>query len=280
MKVFGPVTYGYITLYYINGTITPDFFKKTPHSHDHCEIFIHQKGNMHIFVEKTDYIHSDKEIRVYAPHELHFGSCDIEQKMEWFQISIEKDFFIQNRAVGEIIFNRKSGTYNVFATKKHVEIASLASEIMEKIKENDPRAEQYFYANILRILCLLNEKNNHSSPNTKQNKSLQEIIRAINDNYPNIQTGRDICALSNFSSSHIANLFKKHLNTTPHQFVLIKKLNRACELLASGASVSDACFDSGFNNYNNFITLFRKTYGMTPNKYRNKLYRSSINDNY
>lgn len=279
MDVFGPVKYGGVILYHICGTVSPDFFRNVPHSHSHCEIFIHQKGKMHVFVENTNYIHSDKEIRIYAPHELHFGGCYEEQTMEWYQISIEKDYFSQNPGVGRIIFNREVGTNNVFATQHHTEIASLASEIIEKIKGNDPCAEQYFHANILRILCLLNEKNSRSYQSANQNRALQEIIRVINDNYRTIQTARDICALSHFSSSHVSNLFKKHLNTTPHQFLLIKKLNSACELLASGASVSDACFDSGFNNYNNFITLFRKTYKMTPNKYRNKLFHSSFNDN-
>ena len=39
-------------------------------------------------------------------------------------------------------------------------------------------------------------------------------------------------------------------------------------MLDNGASISEACFNSGFEDYANFITLFRKNYGVTPKKHR------------
>lgn len=263
-----PIRYGDISIHYVNGIISPNFFQNTPHSHDHCEIFIHEKGQMNIFVENTIYNHNSKEIRVYAPNELHFGKCESNQEMEWYQLSISKAFLDQHRALGEIIFNRERGTHNVFTSKKYTEISALAAEIIEKKNQNSPLLENYFWGNITRILCILNEKNNNADICTNQNKSLQEIIRFIDDHYLNIYTSRDLCKLTHFSVSYVYRLFKECLNTTPHQFITVKKLNKACELLSSGATVSTACFNSGFNNYSNFITLFRKTYKQTPNAYK------------
>ena len=263
-----PIRYGDISFHYVKDIVSPDFFQNSPHSHDHCEIFIHEKGQFNIFVENTIYNHNSKEIRVYAPNELHFGKCESNQEMEWYQISISKSFFDQHSALGEIIFNRGRGTHNVFTSKKHAEISSLAAEIIEKKKQNSPLLENYFLGNIIRILCILNEKSNNTDIGTNQNKSLQEIIKLIDDNYLNIYTSQDLYKLTHFSVSYVHRLFKDYLNTTPHQFITIKKLNKACELLTSGATVSTACFHSGFNNYSNFITLFRKTYNQTPNAYK------------
>lgn len=271
MNSYGPISYGGITLHYINDMIQPDFFNKTPHSHDHCEIFIHEKGDMNVFVEKTVYRHTGKEIRVYAPNELHLGSCCNDQPMEWYQISVSRSFFEKNSALCGVIINREYGTHNVFTSKKHGELVALATEIIEKKKSNSPLLESYFWGNITRILCLLNEKSNNIDIGIKQNESLKEIIRIIDNNYVSISSSSDLCRLTHFSASYIHRLFKSYLNTTPHQFILIKKLNRACELLSAGATVSEACYDSGFNNYPNFITLFRKNYGLTPNKYRSKI---------
>jgi AraC-like DNA-binding protein len=38
-----------------------------------------------------------------------------------------------------------------------------------------------------------------------------------------------------------------------------------------GRNVTEACFESGFQNYNNFITTFRKSTGYTPKQYKDML---------
>ncbi|MBQ3028199.1 MAG: AraC family transcriptional regulator, partial [Lachnospiraceae bacterium] len=39
-------------------------------------------------------------------------------------------------------------------------------------------------------------------------------------------------------------------------------------LLQEGASVTEACYRSGFNDYANFIRSFKKVTGVSPGKYR------------
>ena len=40
------------------------------------------------------------------------------------------------------------------------------------------------------------------------------------------------------------------------------------ELLEKGHTIYDACFDSGFSDYSNFITTFRKHFGITPRHFQ------------
>ncbi len=270
MIIFGPININGIIFLHVKGVIPPSFWQNEPHSHDHCEIFIHEKGEFDVFVEKTTYKHSSKEIRVYAPGELHFGSCSTAQEMEWFQLSVNHEFFKQHKQLGEIIIDREYGKNNVFTCKQHNELVSLALEIEEKFKQHSPLATDYFISNVTKIFCIINEKSNFSSVGTTQNKNLQEIIRIINDNYVTIHSAKDLYNLTHFSISYIHKLFKTHLNITPHRFILLKKLNHARALLLSGASVTEACLDVGFSDYSNFITLFKKNYGTTPNKVRMK----------
>ena len=60
----------------------------------------------------------------------------------------------------------------------------------------------------------------------------------------------------------------QHLNITPHQYVLMKKMSLAKEFLAKGETVSEACFNAGFDNYAYFITCFKKIFGVTPGKHK------------
>ena len=81
-----------LKIYHVSGNVKKDFWCESYHSHAHAEIFVHVLGRMDLFIENKVYSHSGNEIRLYAPWELHFGKCDFDQDMEWYQISISDDF--------------------------------------------------------------------------------------------------------------------------------------------------------------------------------------------
>ena len=58
-----------ISLTHIKGYILPSFWDVAPHSHDHCEIFIHIAGRLDVFVEQNVYQLYGNEIRLYRSGE-------------------------------------------------------------------------------------------------------------------------------------------------------------------------------------------------------------------
>ena len=127
--------------------------------------------------------------------------------------------------------------------------------------------------NLLKVLLRVNSEGDASEclifdvlSNCKNKTDL--IKNALFNYIVNIQNVRDIAALTHFSTSYIHQTFKKHLNITPHQYVLMKKMSLAKEFLAKGETVSEACFNAGFDNYAYFITCFKKIFGVTPGKHK------------
>jgi AraC-like DNA-binding protein len=255
-----------ITLHHVYGNVSRDFWNEHYHAHDHAEIFVHVLGKMDLFIENNIYSHHGNEIRVYAPQELHFGKADFDQNMEWYQISIDGWFLAENPPLANIILNRPKGQDNVFISKKQETVLSLLNEIFQR--QDGILSEYYNYANVIKILCILNDSDNNIKVEMGRNESLQQIMEETNKNIVNIQNVRDIAALSHFSTSYIHQTFKKHLNITPHQYVLMKKMSLAKEFLAKGETVSEACFNAGFDNYAYFITCFKKIFGVTPGKHK------------
>ena len=255
-----------IALHHVCGLVRQDFWRESYHSHDHAEIFIHVLGEMELFIENNVYLHSGNEIRVYAPGELHFGKCDLDQEMEWYQISLDSSFLREHPALADKIVNRTKGCENVFISKKHESILALLEEIFEK--QNSELGVHYLLSNVIKILCILNESENNIEVKMGKNECLQGILETVNKNLTDIKTVGDIACLTHFSSSYIHQLFKKHLNITPHQYILMKKLSSAKELLSNGATISEACFGSGFDDYAYFITIFRKYFGITPKNHQ------------
>jgi len=259
-----------IKLIHLKGTVPLSFWEDAPHSHDHCEIFIHIKGTLDIFVEKNLYHLNGNEIRLYRSGELHCGRADTEQDMEWYQISIPHRFFLEAAyaPLAPILFDREAGCDNVFATSRQEELLEALTEVFDAYANHTPLFSLYGQSAVLRLLCLLNEPCRNRTVTEHQDQVLQQIIDRINTDFQSILGLGDLCRITHYSPSYLHRLFRSKLNVTPYQFLLGKKLNEAKKSLWQGDTVTEACDHAGFNNYNNFITLFKKTFGITPNKYR------------
>lgn len=72
-----------------------------------------------------------------------------------------------------------------------------------------------------------------------------------------------------FSPYHFIRVFKKIYNKTPHQYLTRRRIDKAKELLKNeNFSVTDVCFEIGFESLGSFSTLFNKYVGLSPVKYR------------
>jgi AraC family transcriptional regulator len=69
------------------------------------------------------------------------------------------------------------------------------------------------------------------------------------------------------SPFHFARVFCAVLGTPPHRYLLEVRLRHAAELLRSGSNVTDACFQSGFNNLSHFSRSFRRRHNCLPSRF-------------
>ena len=73
------------------------------------------------------------------------------------------------------------------------------------------------------------------------------------------------------SRYHFLRLFRDAFATTPHQYLIQRRIDRAKELLRSPRlSVTDVCFEVGFQSLGSFSSLFRKCVGHAPTNYRRR----------
>lgn len=72
------------------------------------------------------------------------------------------------------------------------------------------------------------------------------------------------------SKYHLLRLFKRYYGQTPRQYIIERRIERAKELLANGLSVTDTCFDIGFDSPSSFSTLFKSRVGVSPNEFRKR----------
>jgi AraC-like DNA-binding protein len=71
------------------------------------------------------------------------------------------------------------------------------------------------------------------------------------------------------SRTRMVHVFRDVTGTTPHRYLVQRRVAHAARLLASGdAPVTEVCFASGFGSLARFQAAFKRAWGMPPSQYR------------
>lgn len=80
---------------------------------------------------------------------------------------------------------------------------------------------------------------------------------------------REVADLVNMSESAFSHFFKKRTNSSFSDYITDLRLGHAARMLIeTERSISEICFDCGFNNVSNFNRRFKKKLGFTPSMFR------------
>lgn len=91
----------------------------------------------------------------------------------------------------------------------------------------------------------------------------------IDENYHESINLDEISQKAFLSRYHFHRLFSQVYKRTPHQYLTLKRLEKAKDLLAENKHVVDVCNEVGFESLGSFSTLFKKEIGFAPTYYRN-----------
>lgn len=106
----------------------------------------------------------------------------------------------------------------------------------------------------------------------------RRVVKAklfIDKNYFRPLLLNDIAGEAFISRFHFSRLFKKIYGSTPHQYLTRVRINHARLLLENNMSVSQACYDVGFESTTSFTALFFRYTGSKPSAYRTKYFEMS-----
>jgi len=100
-------------------------------------------------------------------------------------------------------------------------------------------------------------------------ESLQRARELIDAHYAQPLDLNQLARTANFSRYHFLRAFRSAFHATPHEYLTRKRVERAKELLAeSELTVTEICFEVGFESLGSFSSLFHKVVGWSPSIYR------------
>ncbi len=250
------------------------------HFHPELEIVYikHGSGKRHIGNHISYYNGGD--LIFLGPNLPHFGFTDrlsgsnseiVVQMKEDF---LGKDFFLlpEMQAIGQL-FDRSRAGLSFYGTTREEAGARLESLFymtqFEKLVE---------FINILQLLASSREYTTLNATGVTLVVSGQEadridhVYKYVREHFTEQIMLEDIASQTNMTVPSFCRYFKKVTGKTFTEFVNEFRIVHACKLLNEEKfSITEVCFESGFNNFSHFNRLFKLKTGHSPNKYRKNL---------
>lgn len=105
----------------------------------------------------------------------------------------------------------------------------------------------------------------------KQQVSLKNVIRHIEENYFSTITLDDLVRAAGMNRKYFCQFFKEMTHKTPIEYLNHYRVEMAGEqLLASNQTVAEVAISCGFNDMSYFSRMFRRYMGVTPRNYRQR----------
>ncbi|MDV7139429.1 AraC family transcriptional regulator [Maribacter sp. TH_r10] len=119
---------------------------------------------------------------------------------------------------------------------------------------------------------ILNAHGYSLEADTKDNDRINIVFNYVKNNFKDEITLQEISDMVSMTIPSFCRYFKKITNKTFVQFVNEYRLVHASKLLAEQPlSITEVCFECGFNNFSHFNKSFKAFTGQNPSAYRNQL---------
>ena len=154
-------------------------------------------------------------------------------------------------------------------------------KIGEKIEVMEYQTD---FQRLLAILNILNELGNSQEfkvlnadgfsleTEVKDNNRINNVFNYVKEHFREDIPLDDMADMVSMTVPSFCRYFKKITNKTFVQFVNEYRLVHASKLLAEKPiSITEVCFESGFNNFSHFNKSFKAFTGQNPSEYRNQL---------
>lgn len=237
-----------------------------PHIHDVCEIYINISGNISFLAEQNIYRIKPGDIILAKPYEYHqcMYNDDSLHSFYWILFSVS-----ENPGLFDFILNKKRGENNLIHLPE--DITEKLTDACDKLTMQNQDDLFSLYTEFFKILSFVRQGLlNYTKPGNNEDfpREFLEILSYINKNYISLSGIREIADIFHISLSTIERMFKKYLSVTPRAYLYDRKYSNACNMLRNNKSATEACFQSGFADYSNFIQNFKKIYKITPAKFK------------
>ncbi|NQX58192.1 helix-turn-helix transcriptional regulator [Paenibacillus qinlingensis] len=126
--------------------------------------------------------------------------------------------------------------------------------------------------NLISLLALIGRTVQQAkSPLYANHKRIEQSLRYIHEHFHTQLTLQQLADMEHLSVSHYRTVFTDILGVSPYEYILLQRMNRACDLLRNSLlSCAEIAEMIGYEDQRYFSRLFKLKTGMTPLSYKRR----------
>ena len=252
-------------------------FQIPVHWHDEFEIIYVKSGLLTVSISGESYIGKAGDAFVVSPGNLHLMGSQT-GTVDYFTflfplkyISFRTDDMLDDKLIEPLNSGHLMISPEIKDTVKE-QCEQLARVYAAEIDKSESKITSQIRKKII-LLQFIHElwkkgfivENDTTGRNTVE----KEMVSYIQQNYTGKILLREFGEQFHLSEKYISRYFKEHFHITLSQYVTYLRLEHAKQMLQeTDISVTEVAMQSGYQNISYFIRSFKKTYGVSPLKYR------------
>ena len=246
------------------------------HHHTECELSVFLRGRGVYAVQERQYSFEAGSVFLFGSDEAHCIT-EIHEDFDLLNVHFEPRLLWGHSATSELLclFAARSRRFtNHIAVGDRVLIDTVLAIERELTQRQVCCAVQARYllfsalTHIIRSYDYVTSEKSVSAPSSVTG-NIKRAIRYIDENLETRLTLQDIAAVACLTPTYFSSVFKKLNGTSPWEYITIKRVERAVELLKTTEltklEIAERC---GFSGSSNFYKAFAHVTGKKPGDYQ------------
>ncbi len=145
-------------------------------------------------------------------------------------------------------------------------LAAIMHELNIASSENDDEYSFHLLNSVLGKICRLTNSHEHGHLS-----KVQTAMLFIRNNFRNDIGLEDVAKAAGVTPSYMSSIFRRDCGVNFKDYLIGIRYDYAKKMLEfSDMTVTDICYESGFNDYANFERNFKLKFGVAPREYRKR----------
>ena len=253
-------------------------FQIPVHWHDEFEIIYVRSGFLTVSISGESYIGKTGEAFVVSPGNLHLmGSQSGTVDYYTFLFPLKYISFCTDDMLDEKLLEPLNSGHLMICPRVNDTAKELCEQLIKIYEAKNDESESKITTQVRTKIILLQFilemwKKGFVIENDTSGRNIveKEMVSYIQQNFTGKISLKEFGEQFHLSEKYISRYFKEHFHITLSQYITYLRLENAKQLLQdTDLSVTETAMQSGYQNVSYFIRSFKKTYGISPLKYRN-----------
>lgn len=236
------------------------------HVHEDYTIGLIHEGVMDAFLDGSKQKLNKTTIVTVNPDETHACQTQYQKGYKHYSIYLKPSFLERlsnENFMGESLYFNKGALEDEFLAQRLTNIVNQ--------NENNLSSKIDFECELIDSLnqLLLSNANTTIQKNlTPHDKMINRAKEFINDNLGLDLSLNDISDELDISKYHFLRLFKEKTFLSPHSYLMLRRIEKAKQILQKGESLINTAYMCGFNDQSHLNRRFKAITGVTPGSYK------------